>query len=194
MKAEIWPRNNLIGAQDELSWTHKFVESQFLSHRDLINPILEDIQKFSIDLFLDSVETVKEVAQETRQKMAEFGNSLCANASRESWERRVISYGNTLNFCASEATRILNGEFSDLTYFDKDGSRVSNHVQNQGFHIMAQNDIFETRGDYYTLINRRLRDLLLRAGRKLKKWRSKTSKMWKILFQLGLQSWTNYLS
>lgn len=115
---------------------------------------------------MDSIDAIKAVAAETRHQMASFGYSSCANASRVQWERRIIAHVNTLNFCASEATRILNGEYSDLTYFDKDGSRVSNHVQNQGFNIMAQNDIFETRGDYYTLINRRLRDLLLRAGRK----------------------------
>lgn len=151
-----------------MSLAHKFTENQFISHRDLVNPILEDIQKFSIDMFLDSVDAINAVAANTRQQMEELGLSSCANASRLQWEQSVIAHVNTLNFCASEATRILNGEYSDLTYFDKDGSRVSNHVQNQGFNIMAQNDIFDVRGDYYTLINQRLRDLVLRAGRELK--------------------------
>ena len=97
--------------------------------------------------------------------MNEFGNSPCEIQSRLQFDERVISHVETLNFCASETTRILNGEYSDLTYFDQDGTRVSNHVQNQVFNILSQNDVFETRGDYYTLVNQRLRDLLLRAGR-----------------------------
>jgi hypothetical protein len=153
-------------AQDELSFTHLFAESQFISHRDLINPVLKDIQKFAIDLYLDSIDTIKAVAANTRAQMAVYGNSSCAVSARTRFDRRVISHVSmNLNFCASEATRILNGEFSDLTYFDKDGQRVSNHVQNQGFNILAQNSIFDLRGDYYTTVNRRLRDLLLRAGR-----------------------------
>lgn len=135
----------------------------------MINPILEDIQKYAINLYLDSIDTIKEVAASTRQQMTELGNSPCQVQSRKQFDERVISHVETLNFCASETTRILNGEYSDLTYFDKDGTRVSNHVQNQVFNIMTQNDIFETNGDYYTLVNQRLRDLLLRAGRKKKK-------------------------
>ena len=141
----------------------------------MINPILEDIQKYAINLYLDSIDTIKEVAASTRQQMTELGNSPCQVQSRKQFDERVISHVETLNFCASETTRILNGEYSDLTYFDKDGTRVSNHVQNQVFNIMTQNDIFETNGDYYTLVNQRLRDLLLRAGRKKKKQNEKKS-------------------
>lgn len=82
---------NFSGAQGELSLTHEFIESQFIAHRDLINPILEDIQKFSIDLYLDSIDAIKLVAADTREQMSQFGLSPCANASRAQWERRTIA-------------------------------------------------------------------------------------------------------
>lgn len=137
----------------------------------MITSILEEITKISIDLYLDSVDVLKRVAEETRDQMATFASSECVESARQRWDRQVNSHGYRINFCLSEATRILKGEYHDKNYFDKDGSRVSNHVPNQSLNILSQHGIFETRSDYYTLINRRLRDLLLRAGRKRLKFK-----------------------
>lgn len=62
--------------------------------------------------------------------------------------------------------RILDGEYYDLNYFDKDGSRVARHVQNQVLNMIAINNVIEEGEHLYTIVNKRLRDLLLRAGRK----------------------------
>lgn len=131
----------------------------------MISSVLEGLTKFSIDLYLDSIDILKQVAAETREKMAQYATNDCVANARERWDRQVNSHGYRINYCLSEATRILNGEYYDLNFFDKDGSRVSNHTPNQSLNILSRNDIFETRGDFYTLINRRLRDLVLRAGR-----------------------------
>lgn len=78
------------------------------------------------------------VAADTRQQMSQIDSSPCTDSARERWELQVISHINRLNFCLSEATRILNGEYYDLDYFDKDGSRVSNHVQNQSLNMYVK--------------------------------------------------------
>lgn len=129
-------------------------------------PILSDIQKFSIDLYLDAVSVIKTVAEDTRNRMAEFESSECTANHIRRFELQLLSFINRLNFCLTEATRILNLEYYDLNFFDKDGSRVSNHVQNQSLNILSQNDVLDTSLDFHLLINTRLRDLLLRAGRK----------------------------
>lgn len=162
----------LIGAQAELSLSHEFVENIFLWHRDQVVPILSDIQKFSLDLYFDAIDVIREVAAETRDEMAQLESNPCTEDARSRWERQVLSHGNRLNFCLSEATRILNGEYYDLDFYDKDGSRVSNHVQNQALNILSQNDLFLPRNQFYVLTNRRLMVLLLRAGRELNELRS----------------------
>lgn len=159
-------KNIIPGAQQELSLSHKFTENQFINHRIMITGILEKLTKFSIDRYLDAIDVVKRVAAETREQMMTYESSPCTTNARDRWERQVLSHVNRVNYCIQEATRILIGEYYDLWYFDKDGARVSNHVQNQGVNIMTQNDVMDSNNDFYTLINRRLRDLLLRAGRK----------------------------
>lgn len=149
-----------------MSLSHEFTQSQFISHRVMIHSILKPLEKLTIDLFLDSVAAVKSVAAETRAQMASYQTNACTADAQARWDRQVISYGYRLNFCLSESKRILMGEYYELNYFDKDGSRVANQVQNQGFNIMTQYDPVDPANDFYFLVNRRLRDLLLRAGRK----------------------------
>lgn len=141
-------------------------ENQWINHRAMISEILERLTKFSIDKFLDSTTVIKRVAAETRQQMTRYESSACTENARSRWERQVISHGYRINYCIQEATRILTGEWYELYYYDKDATRLTSHTPNQGVNIMSQNDVMDSNTDLYRLINNRLRDLVLRAGRK----------------------------
>lgn len=131
----------------------------------MISEVLENLTKFSIEKFFDALAEIKRMDAETKEAMSQFEANTCTERVQRRWDLQVLSHGNSLKYCMSEATRILNGEYYDLNYFDKDGARVSNHVQNQGLNIISQNDVMDSNIDFYILINRRLRDLLMRAAR-----------------------------
>lgn len=122
---------------------------------------------FSLDRYFEALTSIKNVADATREQMTQLEVSACSTKALRRWDLQVRAHTNNLNFCLREATRILNGEYYDLNYFDKDGARVANHVQNQGLNMMGHHDILEEGPNLYNIINHRLRDLLLRAGRKL---------------------------
>lgn len=166
MLQKIFQLSFITGAQGELALSQEFTETQFIRHRVMIVEILKNLNKLSIDLFFDAIAVVKAVAAETREEMESLEINLCTEDAIARWDRQVISHGYRMNFCLSESKRILLGEYHDLWYFDKDGARVSNHVQNQGLYMMTLNDPVDPANDFYKIINRRLRDLLLRAGRK----------------------------
>lgn len=156
---------HFVGAQAELAVSNEFTETQFIRHRFRISAILETLTKFSIDLYLDSVERMKSTSQDVRNQVNALEASSCTENALDRFERNIIAHVNRLNFCLKEATRILNGEYYDLNYFDKDGARVANQVQNQSVLMMILNDPVDPNIDMYQLINRRLRDLLMRAAR-----------------------------
>jgi hypothetical protein len=116
---------------------------------------------------MDEVDRIKLVSNEVRDEIRAVGNSECVELTLSRFERNIIVHINRLNFCLKEATRILNGEYYDLNYFDKDGTRVASHVQQQSLHMMILNDATDSSNDMYQIINRRLRDLLMRASRKI---------------------------
>lgn len=162
--AVIW--HPFSGAQGELSHSQEFTESQFIRHRFRVSSILESLTKISIDLYFDSLSIVRTTADDTRQQMTMLQPNSCTEDAIGRWNRQVTAYNYQLNYCLSESKRILQGEYDDLNYFDKDGARVSNHTPNQSFNMMLQHDIVQAGTGFYKIVNNRLRDLLLRAGRK----------------------------
>ncbi|CRK93228.1 CLUMA_CG006772, isoform A [Clunio marinus] len=156
--------DELLKSQAELSLTHEFTQSVFLWHRERIVPVLSELSKYSIDKYFDGIDEIKLIARNTREQIEEFPLSQCSENSLNNWDLQVRSFGNRINFCLSEATRILNGEYHDLNYFDADGSRVSNQVQNQGLDILSTKEKIHLNRNIHQVINQRLRDLLLAAS------------------------------
>lgn len=133
----------------------------------MISAILKNITKLSIDLYFDALTVVRNEADDTRQSMTALPQNSCTEDAIGRWDRQVNAYNFQLAYCLRESKRILQGEYDDLNYFDKDGARVSNHTPNQSFNMMLQHDVVQAGPEFYKIINNRLRDLLLRAGRKL---------------------------
>lgn len=132
----------------------------------MISSILEEITKLSIDLYFDALSIVKNSADDTLRQMTSLPPNSCTEDAIGRWNRQVNAYNYQLTYCLRESKRILQGEYDDLNYFDKDGARVSNHVPNQSFNMMLQHDVVQEGPGFYKIVNNRLRDLLLRAGRK----------------------------
>lgn len=122
----------MLRAQEELSISHEFAEVLLSTNRDQLSSYINRMTGELTKSFMDSYETIREIADETRAIFDAFESSFCVTRIRRRWNLQYIRYGNRLSECLFRSYLLLDGWNNQLNLIHSTAHRTSNQVQNAG--------------------------------------------------------------
>jgi len=154
----------LLEAQEDLALGHEFFETTLFLNRGQISAYLYSINREIIESHINTYAFIKTTGIETREQFEAIPrtpeSAQCLDNIINRWDLQVTRYGHRLATCVNAAFRLIAEWNGFLNNLHATGQLTGNQVQNLGLKVLAETEVFDTRDNLGTSVNREFRILL----------------------------------